>query len=131
MSKKAKSGAATPRAKTAIEDLSERWFTPESEKDKDESEQKQFFIAPLTGFDEGALVRQVIVEDGVFQLTDTGMETAIKKGLKDWKNVKDFEGNDAEFSLSNIDFLPGSEIVEIANEIATITYIRSVELKNY
>lgn len=113
----------------ALNPLVPSWFTlPEDEGSDSPTE---FHLKPLSGADTMEIMPHTeLFDDGnSIKITPDGLRMLIKKGLINWKNVRDSEGNDLPFNQDNIERLSLFAFKDIGTEIFNRTQIMPEDKK--
>jgi len=98
---------------------------------KEESDQTQFMIKPLTGLEHMEVLALADAGDqGQMIYAGKSLKLALMFGLKGWENLCDQDGKAIEFNRLNIDLLPPLDLHELAQEILTRSELTSTERKN-
>ena len=110
----------------AVKKITEDWYTIAGQ--EGEENPARFKIRSLNGVEHAAVISHLKVENGNFVLNFGGVMEAVKFGLVGWEG---FEGEDGplDFSLENLDFIPGLHIREAASAILKMCNISEDEVK--
>ena len=88
----------------------------------------EFLFVPLRGskLDE--------VMDGMNQktgmLSPVGMNAALRYGVKDWRNLKDLDGNEIKFSLVEFENFSYTTRLNLASKVVSISRMTDDDIKN-
>lgn len=103
------------------------WYT--LEKDKGEDKAAAFEIVPLNGHRLGE-----VMEGADFEVsnpfTAKGVQSALRYGVKDWRNIFDQSENEMQFKPMHLNALPWSTRIEIASAIIEKSNLTDDDLKN-
>ena len=108
--------------------LSEFWYTPEEE--EGDENPTRFKLKPLSQFD----LMEVFMEghwsdDGVFIANHRGCVIMLRKGLRDWEEFFDHNGEPIKFTRSNQNLIPAPVLIKIANKIMNGSIVTDDEKK--
>lgn len=108
-----------------ISKLSPEWFTPKDQ--RKEETPTRFKIRQLNGVEHAEVMAELREDGGRNYLTFRGVMAALK-GLLDWENVEDQNG-EVTFSQSNLKMIPGDYLHEVAGAILEKSNISEEEEK--
>ncbi|MFP4560984.1 MAG: hypothetical protein ACLFQ3_06630 [Thiohalorhabdus sp.] len=111
---------------TITEKTAPEWFTPESE--TEEEQPAQFHITPLNQVQVNEVLPEVDQESGVF--SGRGVQTLLRYGLRDWKNILDEQGKEVPFRYGRLTRVPFDVQQEVASRIFEISVLTEAERKN-
>jgi hypothetical protein len=112
-------------------ELAPIWFTPETEKSKEEAAQKQFKLRPLSSVQLWEVNSHMkMIDADHIGMSFEGQKAAVKFGLIDWKNVQDAEGSNAKCNITNWHLLDSWTLNFISREIIAISELAEAERKN-
>ena len=126
----------------AIDPSKKYEYVPEGERDMEVPEQTVFFLSMPTAREAASLqddtVESTLGDQSVMRVkSGTSILTALKSGLKGWKNFKDCNGKDVQWRDNNgnprpemFDFIPPELRRELAEVITSGVGLDKVQEKN-
>lgn len=106
-----------------------KWFTPETEEEKDIP--KKFNCRPLSSVELWEVNTHFkMIDEHHIGLSFEGQKLALKYGLTDWENVKDKDGQNIDCKVSNWPHVDSWTLNLVAKEIVSMSQLADAERKN-
>ena len=117
---------------TAISAIKADWYTPESERDEEETKRTRFKLQPLDGTQYLDVMAQVnTTPNGDIQMSGYGLRMAAKWGVVGWENFADPEtGKEMKFNAFTVARIPPVILKELVSEIMDRSELGEIQVKN-